>query len=259
MIKIYFLIDPFTKEVRYVGQTVKKLNFRLTKHLADSGKNKRKSNWLKKIIRNGKRPEIKLIKECSNRKRADFCESFYIKIFGRLDLGNGILYNLTDGGQGASNLIFSEQSRRNKSLAMTGKKQSAELIEKRISKIRGRKQSDQEKALRSSIQKNKFLSGNLIIPSTKGTKLSNEHIALIIKRNTGRAKTQKELDALSKANSKGKIYQVDKNGNIVKIHDSIRRASIIDGFCYPRVHKSCKSKGKNKHKGYSFIKESDFK
>lgn len=59
-----------------------------------------------------------------------------IALHGRRDQGTGTLFNLTDGGEGH-----------------VGFKQSPELIERRISKIRGRVQSVEEKARRAAAMK----------------------------------------------------------------------------------------------------------
>ena len=45
----------------------------------------------------------------------------FISWYGRVDSGNGILRNLTDGGDGASGLIFSEEQKRKMSEAKKGK------------------------------------------------------------------------------------------------------------------------------------------
>jgi hypothetical protein len=61
-----------------------------------------------------------IVQEWPNEKSALAAEVFLISYYGRLDLKTGCLANLTDGGEGTS-----------------GHKQSAETIEKRVSKIRG--------------------------------------------------------------------------------------------------------------------------
>lgn len=44
-----------------------------------------------------------------------------IKWYGRIDIGTGCLRNMTDGGQGTSGRIFSEEHRKKISLAKKGK------------------------------------------------------------------------------------------------------------------------------------------
>jgi hypothetical protein len=51
--------------------------------------------------------------------------------YGRKDLGTGILRNLTDGGEGSSGYIVSEEQRQKISMSLTGRKQSQETKDKR--------------------------------------------------------------------------------------------------------------------------------
>jgi Mg-chelatase subunit ChlI len=53
-------------------------------------------------------------------------EIYMIDVFGRIDLGTGILHNLTDGGDGTSGAIRSDETRRKISEAMKGKTHSEE-------------------------------------------------------------------------------------------------------------------------------------
>ena len=54
MVIIYVLIDPTTKEVRYVGATSRTLNQRLSAHLTDARKNRGtyKVNWINSLLAN---------------------------------------------------------------------------------------------------------------------------------------------------------------------------------------------------------------
>lgn len=64
MIKIYTLIDPITKEIRYVGKTEVSLKRRLSLHLADARSGKYRhhnSNWLKSLLDVGLKPIIEEI------------------------------------------------------------------------------------------------------------------------------------------------------------------------------------------------------
>lgn len=49
-------------------------------------------------------------------------EIYCIKLYGRIDLGTGILHNRTDGGDGTSGLVFSNEARRKMSEARKGEK-----------------------------------------------------------------------------------------------------------------------------------------
>jgi hypothetical protein len=48
-------------------------------------------------------------------------EIYMIAVFGRIDLGTGILYNMTDGGEGSSGRIHSEETKKKLSEAHIGK------------------------------------------------------------------------------------------------------------------------------------------
>lgn len=99
-----------------------------------------------------------------------------IRWFGRKDLGTGILYNRTDGGDGGSGTKVSEStklkmslSRKGKSfnclrtdehklkisLANKGRKQTSETIAKRVAKITGKTRTDEFKKLQSERFKGK--------------------------------------------------------------------------------------------------------
>lgn len=98
--KIYVLKHPDTKQIRYVGQTIQKLENRMNTHIYDSlyrnkGKyNTRKCNWFKKLFRESKSPIIECIEEV-NKSDLDSREIYWIKFYR--DSGYDLL-NLTDGG-----------------------------------------------------------------------------------------------------------------------------------------------------------------
>lgn len=54
----------------------------------------------------------------------------FIKLYGRIDLGNGTLANLTDGGDGLINRIFTPEHRKKLSLSQIGKKLTEEQKDK---------------------------------------------------------------------------------------------------------------------------------
>jgi len=57
-------------------------------------------------------------------------EKYAVSLYGRIDKGMGILWNMTDGGEGCSGVIMSEETRAKIARALTGNKRPAEVIEK---------------------------------------------------------------------------------------------------------------------------------
>src|SRR5438046_1577617 len=94
LISIYKLVYPETREVKYIGQTIKKISERLTRHCND----KRKcytTNWILSLKEKGLKPII--VEICQVRDQyADDIEIRLIEFYRSLG------YNLTnhhDGGQ----------------------------------------------------------------------------------------------------------------------------------------------------------------
>ena len=48
-VKIYALINPNTKEIRYIGKTANTLNTRLYQHLKDTNCNTHKFKWINSL------------------------------------------------------------------------------------------------------------------------------------------------------------------------------------------------------------------
>ena len=95
--KIYALKDPKTLKIKYIGVTVSKLNQRLSQHIYDSknyGTHKR--NWIKALIKDGKKPTICLLEYCTykNWSQKEIC---WIKRFENLTNtyygGSGVVIN----------------------------------------------------------------------------------------------------------------------------------------------------------------------
>lgn len=96
--KIYALVDPLSREVRYVGVTTRTLSQRLSAHKHEvTGKrnvNTYKNNWFSKLLEANLIPFIILLEECSPDNWEDR-ERFWISIFD-----NGKLTNQREGGIG---------------------------------------------------------------------------------------------------------------------------------------------------------------
>jgi hypothetical protein len=104
---------------------------------------------------------IILLKQNLTEEEAFRHEKYMIAVFGRKDLGTGILYNRTDGGEGTSNIIRDENWKKNQKLSQ----------ENRFKDI------EQRKKMSDSIKKWWDTPGvkNKLISSFKNKKLSKEH------------------------------------------------------------------------------------
>ena len=67
---------------------------------------------------------ILFLKQNLTEEKAFKHEIYMIAVFGRKDIGTGILYNRTDGGDGISGYKFSEESKNKKSMLYTGRKRT---------------------------------------------------------------------------------------------------------------------------------------
>jgi len=73
---------------------------------------------------------IVFVQEGLTEEEAFALETYCIKLYGRIDIGTGILYNRTDGGEGKSGYIASEETRRKMSRARWGQKHTQATKEK---------------------------------------------------------------------------------------------------------------------------------
>lgn len=76
------------------------------------------------------RNRILVLKQGLTEQEAFEHEIYMIAVFGRKDNGTGILRNLSDGGEGPSGTVVSEERRAKMSAAQVGRKHSAETKEK---------------------------------------------------------------------------------------------------------------------------------
>lgn len=127
---IYILVDPETKQVRYVGKTVnQKVRFAL--HLAEK-KGTYKNNWLHSLKAKGLKPLFEVIETISNSDDTDWQHREIHWISHYRNLGHP-LTNLDGGGTGGR--TRSEETKEKMRLAMTGRKHTPEAIERiRIAK-----------------------------------------------------------------------------------------------------------------------------
>lgn len=126
---VYELWDPIKKEPFYVGKGKHRSGYspRYEDHLKRAleiknsrDRNYHKLNRIRKIVRSGFQPEIKIIIETENETEALEKEIKLIKFYGRRDKKTGILTNMTDGGDGISGRVCTEEDRKKRSLRFRG-------------------------------------------------------------------------------------------------------------------------------------------
>jgi hypothetical protein len=117
-------------------------------------------------------------------------EKEFISIYGRRDLGTGILVNLTDGGENPPKMFGHKFN--------LGRKQSQQTRKKRSESLMGRTFSEETRKLKSDIAKSKGQK-----PSFKGYKHSEESKKLIGELGKGRTCSEETRKKLSEA-KKGK-------------------------------------------------------
>lgn len=91
---IYGLVDPFTNELRYVGQTVNGRQ-RLSVHIKSLNEKSHKANWIKSVLAKNGKPEWFII-EVVEKHELDEAECFWIAYFRSI---GSRLTNATPGGE----------------------------------------------------------------------------------------------------------------------------------------------------------------
>jgi hypothetical protein len=98
---------------------------------------------------------VRILKANLTEEEAFLLEKLYILMFGRIDLGTGILRNRSDGGDGASGRISSPEERRKRSERMKGVKRPQWIYDKIAASNTGKKASAETRAKISAIHKGK--------------------------------------------------------------------------------------------------------
>lgn len=100
MHKIYALIDPRSKSIRYIGLTSSDLKHRLSEHIcASKKKHTYVYNWIRSIMKEEVKPEIILVEDNLDKYQAGEAEISYIKHFKNLGCR---LTNVSSGGHYAN-------------------------------------------------------------------------------------------------------------------------------------------------------------
>ena len=111
---IYGLVDPGTKEVRYVGKSSyglkrPKEHFKPSNYLTQQN---HKAHWIKKLKSEGKQPDIVVLKTATSEEELNQLEINTIKYYRDQGLK---LTNGTDGGEGSLGWLPTEENKKNMS------------------------------------------------------------------------------------------------------------------------------------------------
>jgi hypothetical protein len=152
-------------------------------------------------------------------------EIYMIAVFGRKDLGTGILHNRTDGGDGASGWVPSEETKRKQSEAhkgnttWLGKTHSEETKRKMSDTRKGKTHSEETKRKQSEAKKGKTFSEESkrkMSEAQKGKSLSEETRRKMSETRKGKIpskETRRKLSEARKGQSKGRKWWNDGCGN----------------------------------------------
>jgi len=149
-------------------------------------------------------------------------EIYMIDVFGRKDLGTGILHNRTDGGEGSSGCIPSDETRRKLSEAGKGKTLSEEHRRKLSEASKGEKnhnygkpKSEETRRKLSEARKGKTHSEESKIKMSESGKVkifSEEHRRNLSQWQIGKTLSEETRRKISEA-AKGKKWWNDGCGN----------------------------------------------
>jgi hypothetical protein len=160
---------------------------------------------------------VKIIKADLTEEEAFALEKLYILMFGRIDLGTGILRNKSDGGDGSSGRIASPEERRKRSEMMKGVKRPQWIYDKIAASNTGKKASAETRAKISAIH--------------KGRKHSEEHKRNVSEAKKGFKHTEEAKQKMSAARKGKKLSpeHVEKISKAVKLRAQPHKLTFIDG------------------------------
>jgi group I intron endonuclease len=211
---IYKLIDPISNDIRYIGLTFNDLKQRLKSHCSEKSKS-HKSNWIQQLKSKGLKPLIESI-ENNILSYDDVCnrEIYWIE---KYKLEGHPLTNMASGGN--KNKKMSDESRDKMSIAQIERYKTYKLV-----------LSENVKEILSLKSKERF----------KDDK-EREKLRISNKRYEDSKTTEQKLQDILIQNPK-KVYQYDKEMNLITEYPSINNAAKLNNLNDGNISKCCKHK-----------------
>lgn len=181
---------------------------------------------------------ICIIKYCLTEAEAYEVERLYILMFGRKDLGTGILRNLSDGGEGPTGYKTTPEQRRKISLSRMGEKHplygvspSEETREKQRQALKGKyvKEKNPMYGKTHTEEARKKISER-----HKGVPKSEEHRRKIGEANKGKVMSEESKQKLREIN-KGNKYWLGKT-HTEETKQKLREISKGNKYCLGKKH-----------------------
>jgi len=225
---IYFHFNTIKKEIFYVGKGYGR------RASVKINRNKFWENTAKKYKYEILFPHINLTE-----KEAIELEIYYINHIGRRDLNKGTLVNLTDGGEGSSGYIMTDEHKQNIQKKLIGRVFSEEHIKNNIKSKIGKKRSKEICENISIGRKNRII-----------TKEEREKLVLAGKMSTGRkhsSETKKKIsesNILAKKEKEKPVIQLNLDNEIIKTFKSLSSAAKQTKLDKSRISKCCHGEAK---------------
>ena len=146
MVHIYGLADPITKDIRYIGKSIR-VKGRYNDHLNDKSKTY-KANWITSLRKRGLKPFLIILEELND---TDDWQKVEIEWIKKAKKSGWKLVNATDGGDGVTNISGEGYERMR--TTWIGRKHTPETLIKLSKASKGRRKTKEQKEAMSKIMK----------------------------------------------------------------------------------------------------------
>jgi hypothetical protein len=238
---VYVLTDPRTEEVRYVGVTVRGLNRRLNEHVsrARTGARSYRDSWIRQLLALGLRPDISRVGFAWD---DDWVEAEQ-RWVAHYRAAGARLTNLTDGGEGNSGYVPSEETRAKWRAARRGKKYAPG----RVPAMLGKHHTEEARAAiaaASASRKQTDAAKAKISAARKGKPLSKEHVEKMAAAKRGRTLPDWHRAKIrAAATGHRPVRQLSTGAEFPSIGEAARRIGVNKRDIVQALAKGCRCRG----------------